>query len=142
MPLVKHFSELWVYDQAFKAAMRIFDLSRSWPREEQYSLTSQVRRSSRAVCGNISEAWRKRRYPNHFVSKLSDADGETAETQNWLRFALACGYLPQNDYSDLWATYEKISAGLVRMMSDPDVWCGPSDLVREAVAEYLVDGPA
>jgi len=89
MALVTHHKELRVYQQAFDAAMRVYRLSRRWPPEERYSLTSQVCRSSRSVCGNIAEAWRKRRYPNHFVSKFSDADGEGAETQNWLGFALS-----------------------------------------------------
>jgi four helix bundle protein len=117
--------------------MSIFELSKTWPVEERYSLTDQVRRSSRSVCGNIAEAWRKRRYPNHFVSKLSDADGEGAETQNWLKFALACGYLSADRYQELREMYEKVSGGLVSMMSDPERWCGPTSLVREPTAEYV-----
>jgi len=139
MAVARHFTELWVYQQAFDATMRIFELSRSWPAEERYSLTGQVRRSSRSVCGNIAEAWRKRRYVAHFVSKLSDADGEVAETQNWLRFARACGYLAQEDHDALWATYERISAGLVNMMARPDEWCGPAHLLREPDAGYNVE---
>ncbi len=88
MALVKHFKELRVYQHAFAAATRIYRLSKRWPAEERYSLTDQIRRSSRSVCANIAEAWRKRRYPAHFVSKLSDSDSEAAETQVWLDFAL------------------------------------------------------
>src|SRR5262249_24955923 len=91
-------------------------------------------------CGNIAEAWRKRRYPNHFISKLTDADGEAAETQNWIEFALACKYVSESDYRQLCAAYESISGGLVRMMADPQKWCGPSNLVRETRAEYGAPG--
>ena len=125
MALARHFKDLRVYQEAFKAAMKIFELSRKWPIEERYSLTDQVRRSSRAVCGNIAEAWRKRRYPSHFISKLSDADAEVAETENWLEFARACAYLAPKACGELIATYEQVSGGLVSMMSDADAWCGP-----------------
>ena len=81
---VREFKELRVYQQAYDAATEIFEHSKEWPKEETYSLTDQIRRSSRSVCANIAEAWRKRRYENHFVSKLSDADAEAAETRTWL----------------------------------------------------------
>lgn len=137
--LVRHFRELNVYRMAFDAAMRIFDLSRKWPQEERYSLTDQIRRSSRSVCGNIAEAWRKRRYPPHFRSKLTDADSEAAETQSWLDFALRCGYLSREDYDALNATYEKISGGLVNMMADAGRWCTTHSQVREDAGVYEVD---
>jgi four helix bundle protein len=87
-----------VYRKAFDAAMRIFELSKSFPKEEKYSLTDQVRRASRSVCGYLAEAWRKRRYEAAFVSKLSDSEAEAAETQVWLEFAVKCGYLtPSNN---------------------------------------------
>ena len=111
--MVKHFRELRVYQDAFRAAMTIFQLSRSWPPEERYSLTDQIRRASWAVSANIAEAWRKRRYPAHFTSKLSDADSETAETQAWLDYAHACGYLTKKQFSELDQTYEGVSGGLV-----------------------------
>jgi four helix bundle protein len=136
MAYVTHFKELRVYRLAFDAAMRIFELSKKWPSEERFSLTDQIRRSSRSVCGQIAEAWRKRRYPNHFTSKLSDADGEVAETQNWLEFALACAYLTPEQHRELWAMYEQVARGLVGMMSHADTWCGPSSLLRDDVAEY------
>lgn len=139
MAVVKHFSDLWVYQQAFQLAMRLFELSRCWPAEERYALTDQIRRSSRSVCANVAEAWRKRRYPNHFISKLSDADGEVAETQNWLAFAEACGYLTAEQREELWAVYGQISAGLVSMMAHAEAWCGPSHCVRESAAEYCTN---
>ena len=135
MALVKHFKELRVYQHAFAAATRICRLSKRWPAEERYSLTDQIRRSSRSVCANIAEAWRKRRYPAHFVSKLSDSDSETAETQVWLDFALDCGYISQQDHDDLYATYENIAGGLVKMMANSNTWCGPSKL-REPTVPY------
>ena len=126
--MVEHFRELRVYRLAFEAAMSIFELSKSWPKEERYALTDQMRRASRSVCANISEAWRKRRYVSHFVSKLSDADGEAAETQAWLDFGLHCGYISVDDFKGLNHKYEAVSGGLVRMMADPKRWCGPSKL--------------
>jgi len=117
--------------------MRIFELSKAWPMEERYSLTDQIRRSSRSVCENVAEAWRKRRYTAHFISKLSDADAEAGESQAWLDFALRCGYLSQEDYADLDKRYETICGGLVRMMTEPEKWCGPAQL-RETAPEYVV----
>lgn len=126
MGAVGHFRELRIYHTAFEAAMRIFDSSKTWPKEERYALTDQIRRSARSVCANIAEAWRKRRYVSRFISKLSDADSEAAETQTWLDFALRCGYVSQQDHSQLWSDYETISGGLVRMMTQPEKWCGPA----------------
>jgi four helix bundle protein len=104
------------------AAMRIFEVSKLFPTEEKYSLTDQIRRSSRSVCTNIAEGWRKRRYPNAFVSKLSDADAEAAETQVWLEFALKCGYLDRKLFDELEAVYDKILGKLVKMLTRPDQW--------------------
>lgn len=120
---VQNYTELKVYQLAFKAAMRIYELSRKWPTEEKYSLTDQIRRSSRSVCGNIAEAWRKRRYPAHFVSKLSDADTEAAETEVWLNFALHCRYLGEKDHMDLADSYDHICRMLTKMMANPTSWC-------------------
>jgi four helix bundle protein len=138
MAMVKHYRELRVYQRAFEAAMQIFELSKSWPREEKFSLTDQIRRASRSVCSNIAEAWRKRRYVAHFISKLSDSDAEAAETQVWLDFALRCGYMTEEARRKLYDEYEAIGAGLVNMMSSAEEWCGPSTLVREEPAEYFV----
>src|SRR5947209_20609016 len=88
---IRRHTDLEVYQRAFAAAMRIFELTRAFPPEEKYSLTDQIRRASRSVCSNTAEAWRKRRYPAAFVSKLSDAEGEAAETQVWLQFSAKCG---------------------------------------------------
>lgn len=137
--LAEHFRDLRVYQNAFELSMRIFDLSLSWPRDERYSLTDQIRRSSRSVCANIAEAWRKRRYQAHFVSKLSDADSEAGETQVWLDFARRCSYLSDADWDDLNATYEMLLGGLVKMMAEPERWCGPAALVKEEPADYHVD---
>ena len=100
--------------------MEIFELSKSFPQEERYSLTDQIRRSSRSVNANLAEAYRKRRYPNHFVSKLSDADTENGETQTWLEFALACKYITNEKYDILFEKCEEIAKLLVYMMSNPD----------------------
>ena len=137
---IQHFRELKVYQIAFDAAMRIFELSKEWPGEERYSLTDQIRRSSRSTCASIAEAWRKRRYSAHFISKLSDADSEVAETQSWLDFALACGYLDETDRIDLNACYEQVTGGLVRMTAEPEKWCFQADRVREESAAYDVKG--
>jgi four helix bundle protein len=139
MAYVAHFKELRVYKLAFAAAMEIYEASKKWPPEERFSLTDQVRRSSRSVCGNIAEVWRKRRYPAHFTSKLSDADGEVAETENWLDFALACGYMAPDQHHRLWETYEQVTRGLVRMITHSDAWCGPALVVRDEAAAYSVE---
>ena len=123
---VKDYHELQVYQLAFESAMQVFDTSRAFPREESYSLVDQIRRSSRSVCSNIAEAWRKRRYPASFVSKLSDADTEAAETQVWLDFALRCKYINQEVHAELYARYNHICAMLTKMMNDPDSWCSAS----------------
>jgi len=120
---VKNYTELNVYKLAFESAMRIFELSKKWPSEEKYSLTDQIRRASRSVCGNIAEAWRKRRYSSHFVSKLSDSDTEAAETEVWLDFALRCQYLSETDHSEMRDNYDHICRMLSRMMATPDKWC-------------------
>jgi four helix bundle protein len=99
---------------------------------KRYSLTDQIRRSSRSVCANVAEAWRKRRYVAHFVSKLSDADTEAAETQVWLDFALRCGYLDQQEHDQLYRVYDTVNGGLVKMMSNPQSWCGPAKLRKDS----------
>ena len=133
---IVYFQDLRVYKTAFENAMKIYDLSKQWPKEEQYALTDQIRRSSRSICSNIAEAWSERRYIAHFVSKLSDADGEASETQVWLAFAHRCGYLTESNYPSLTQRYKAISGGLVKMMSEPDKWCGPANLVKEDLPVY------
>lgn len=131
---IRHFRELDVYHLAMEAALEIFKLTKSFPPEEKYSLTDQVRRSSRSVCANIAEAWRKRRYANAFVSKLSDAEAEAAETQVWLEMAVRCGYLDSEKSKLLEQQYEHILGKLVKMISHPDHWTIHS--VRENEANY------
>ncbi|MCI0624783.1 MAG: four helix bundle protein [Acidobacteria bacterium] len=118
--------DLDVYKKAFASAMRIFELTKRFPKEELYSLTDQIRRSSRSVCGAISEAWRRRRYEAAFISKLNEAEGEAAETQNWLEFSVACGYLGSDDSSSLHQTYDEIIGTLVGMINHPECWVLPS----------------
>ncbi len=112
--------DLRVYQLAYKLAMEIFHESREFPREERYSLTDQVRRSSRSVAANIAEAFRKRRYLNMFVSKLADADAEATETQVWLDFAHDCGYLSQKRHDELVNGYEEVGKMLGKMMTEPE----------------------
>jgi four helix bundle protein len=114
--------DLDVYSRAFDAAMEIFELSRRFPKHEVYSLTDQIRRSSRSVCANVAEAWRKRRYPAAFISKLSDAESEAAETQVWIQFAVRCGYLERDSAGALYQRYNQILATLVGMIKHADAW--------------------
>ena len=106
--------------------MRIFEVSKKFPKEETYSLTDQIRRSSRSVCANLAEAWRKRRYEAAFIAKISDAEAEAAETQTWLEFAVSCGYLAPDAGKALTDTYEKIIPTLVGMINHSDSWVLPS----------------
>ena len=120
---IRSVRELEVYKLAFEAAMEIFEISKSFPKEEKYSLTDQVRRSSRAVCTNLSELWRKRRYKAVFLNKLSDASQEAAETQTWLEFALACKYINKKTFEKLNEKYEHIFAMLFTMEQKVDSFC-------------------
>lgn len=111
-----------VYEKAFAAAMQIFVLSQKFPVEERYSLTDQIRRSSRSVCANLAEAWRKRRYEKAFISKLSDAESEVAETQVWLEFAVKCTYLDREEAMVLYQSYDEILSTIVGMITHPETW--------------------
>lgn len=119
---IRKHTDLEVYQRAVAAAMRLFELSRRFPAEERYSLTDQGRRSSRSVCGNLAEAWRKRRYRAAFISKLSDAEGEAAETQVWIQFAVECGYLERHATRALYAEYDDILGMLVTIINNPTPW--------------------
>lgn len=119
---IKTHRDLDVYQMAFEAAMRIFELTKSFPKEETYSLTDQIRRSSRSVCTNIAEAWRKRRYEAAFVSKLNDSEAEAAETQVWLEFSVKCNYLDATVGRELYTTYDNILGKLVNMILHPEHW--------------------
>src|ERR1700722_9263060 len=113
---IRSFRDLRVYQEAFELQQEIFHISKKWPPEEKYALIGQVRRSSRSIGANISESWAKRLYPAHFVSKLTDADGELQETSHWLATALACECLSQNQHSNLQARLEQIGKSLGKMM--------------------------
>ena len=113
-------NDLKVYQLAYKLAMQIFQHSKSFPQEERYSLTDQIRRSSRSVCANIAEGFRKRRYPGMFVSKLADADAEATETQVWVDVARDCGYLPEERHREFIAGYEEIGRMLGSMIAHPE----------------------
>jgi four helix bundle protein len=119
---IRSFEELRVYQAAMETAMRIFELSKHFPFEERYSLTDQIRRCSRSVCTNLAEAWRQRRYPAHFVSKLSDSEGEAEETRVWLEFARRRNYLTERDAQELDETYDKILGQLETMISNHERW--------------------
>lgn len=115
--------DLEVYRLAFDTAMEIFEITKSFPTEEKYSLTDQIRRSSRSVCTNLSEAWRKRRYKAVFVNKLSDSEQEAAETQTWLEFAWRCQYIEHDIFKKLDENYEHIFAMLYNMGQKADTFC-------------------
>jgi four helix bundle protein len=119
---IKNHEELDVFQQSFKAAVVIFELSRSFPKEERYSLTDQIRRSSRSVCANISEAFRKRYYQNSFVSKIIDSEAEAAETQVWIKFSLYFSYINLEKYKELMQEYDNIIGKLVMMRTNPEKW--------------------
>lgn len=119
---VRRHTDLEVYKKAFAAAMRVFELSKLFPREEKYSLTDQIRRSSRSVCANLGEAWRKRRYPAAWVSKLGDSEAEACETQVWIQFCVECGYLTPETGKELYKEYDAILGMLVNMITHPQEW--------------------
>lgn len=119
---IKSHEDLVVYQMAFEAAMKIFKLSKTFPVEERYSLTDQLRRSSRSVCANLAEAWRKRRYEAAFIAKLSDCESEAAENQVWLKFAVKCQYLEVEQGRELYGIYNQVLSGLVNMINNPHRW--------------------
>ncbi len=114
------FRSLIVYKKAFALAMEIFHLTKRFPVEEKYSLTDQIRRASRSVCSNIGEAYRKRQYPKHYSSKLSDSDSENTETQVWLDFSLACEYITKDEYDDLIFKSEEVGKLIYYMIENPE----------------------
>lgn len=122
MMVYRKHTELPVYQAAFEAAKVVFVLSKSFPKEETYSLTDQIRRSSRSVCANIAEAWRKRRSEAFFVSTLNIAEAEAAETQVWLQFAVECNYVTAEDARSIYTQYDEILAQLVSLIMNPGPW--------------------
>jgi four helix bundle protein len=122
MSLIRHFRELDVYQNGMNLLMQIFELTKRWPSEERFNLTDQIRRSSRSVCTNLAEAWRKRRYKAAFISKLSDAETEAAETQVHIEVAHRCGYCNDQTFAEIDAAYEKVLGQIIRMTDQPEKW--------------------
>src|SRR5258705_3128750 len=122
MQNIRSYRELRVYQGAIEAAMRIFEITKRFPSEGRFSMVDQMRRSSRSVCSNIGEGWRKRRYPAHCASKLSDSEGEAEETRVWLELAFRCGYISKTEADDLDQKCDAIIAQLVRMIEHPEQW--------------------
>ena len=120
--VIRRHTELDVYKRAYAAAMHVFELTKAFPKEERYSLVDQIWRSSRSVCANIAEAWRKRRYPAAFVSKLNDSEAEAAETQTWLQFSVDCQYMDRATAADLYTEFDEVIAMLVKMINHPNDW--------------------
>ena len=125
---ILNFRGLNVYQKAFTFQQEVFQLTKNFPREELFSLTNQIRRSSRSIAANIAEAWHKRRYQAHFVSKLTDSDAEQAETQHWLDTALACGYIASDVHQSLLGACLEIGRMLGRMIAEPESFCKRSNL--------------
>lgn len=119
---IKTHKDLKVYQKSFENGMAVFKLSKQFPAEERYSLTDQIRRTSRSVSGNLAEAWRKRRYPKSFISKLSDAEGEAAETQTWLDYSLACNYIDKEEHERIYKEYDNLLGMIVNMINGSDKW--------------------
>ena len=138
----RSFKDLRVYQKAREVSSAVFKLSKAFPKEEMYSLTDQMRRASRSVGAQIAEAWGKRRYEKHFVSKLTDADAEQLETQHWLGEAADCGCLSPADATQLNSGLEEIGRMLNSMMEKADTFCGsPDGFLHEDATEYFTAAP-
>jgi four helix bundle protein len=120
--MIRNHEELDFYKLAFSSAMKVFQLTKAFPKTETFSLTDQVRRSSRSVCTNLTEAWRKRRYEASFLNRLNDAEAEAAETQTWIRFAVCCGYVKEDVGNDMCESYNRILGKIVNMIINPGPW--------------------
>ena len=123
MAVIHSFKDLIVYQKAYKVSMEIFYLTQSYPREETYSLTDQIRRSSRSVTANLAESWAKRRYIKVFVNKLTDSLGEALETENWLLYSKDCGYISEENFHDLMLQYDEVRKMLISMINKPEKFC-------------------
>lgn len=123
----KSFRDLLVYKKAFELAMEIYMITKKFPKEEIYSLTDQIRKSSRSVCACIGEAYRKRLYPAHFISKCSDADSENTETQVWLDFSLSCEYILKDEYENLTSKSEEVGRLINHMIENPGSYLSKAD---------------
>jgi len=122
MSLIRHYRELDVYKNSMSLAMKVFVLTKHWPSDERFNLTDQIRRSSRSVCNNLAEAWRKRRYRAAFIAKLSDSETEAAETQVSAEFAMRCGYWDEKTFNEFYQGYEQVIGQIVRMADQADKW--------------------
>ena len=123
MSKIESFKDLIVYQKAYRLAMGIFEISKKFPKEEQYSLTDQIRRSSRSVTSNIAESWAKKRYPKSFVSKLTDSLGEENETEVWLDYSFDCKYIDKETQIKLLSGYDEVRKMLISMVNNPEKWC-------------------
>jgi four helix bundle protein len=123
MSRVNSFRDLIVYQKAYKLAMEIFEISKSYPKEEKYSLTDQIRRSSRSVTSNIAEAWARKKYVKSFVSKLTDSLGEEFETEVWLDYSRDLKYITDLKHSELMKEYDEVRKMLISIINHPDKWC-------------------
>ena len=122
MSVVNSFRDLIVYQKAYKLAMEIFELSKSFPKEEKYSLTDQIRRSSRSITSNIAEAWARKKYIKSFISKLIDSLGEEYETETWLDYSKDCKYIKPETYKELMDVYNEVRKMLISMINNPEKW--------------------
>ena len=122
MERIRTHKDLNVYQLSFESGMEVYKVTKLFPKDERYSLTDQIRRSSRSVSGNLAEAFRKRRYSKAFVAKLSDSEAEAAETQVWLDYAFACNYIDAKIHIELFDKYDHIIAMIVNMINKPDNW--------------------
>ena len=122
---IETYRDLRVFDSSMEAAMVIFEITKLFPSNEKFSMVDQMRRSSRSVCANLAEAWRKRRYRAAFIAKLNDAESEACETQVWLDFAVRCGYLKSDERDELYNEYESIMKQIVKMIRTVDKWILP-----------------
>src|SRR5690349_10600540 len=138
MGLAKSYKDLDVFRNGMDTAVEVFQISRQFPIEERYSLTDQIRRSSRSVCANLAEAWRRRRYEQAFINRLSIAEGEAAETQVWLDFAVGCGYATAEQIRELHTNYASIIGTLVGMINHPETWIITSNQLRESAEPYHI----
>lgn len=120
--VIRTYKNLRVYQNSFESAMEIFEITKTFPKEEKYSLVDQIRRSSRSVCANVAEAWRKRRYKGAFIAKMSDAESEAAETQVWLEFAVKCNYMKEPVAFELQAKYDQVIGQIVKMIEEAHKW--------------------
>jgi four helix bundle protein len=135
----KSFRDLIVYQKSRQLAKEIFELTTLFPKEEKFSLIDQVRRSSRSVGAQVAEAWAKRRYEKHFISKLTDSDGEQMETQHWLETAFDCDYIDEKAKTQLIEKCREIGRMLGGMMEKSDLFCNTANQIGETPAEYLTD---